>query len=317
MTSTNVPASTPTTALERHGAATPGHLPRNSVAPISKTFYVMVLPALLLFFVFHTIPVLQGVYYSFTDSPGYGPSNLVGFRNYIALFTDPRVIHAYWFTFLIAGVSTVLVNIVALAIAVGLNGKIKWKNTLRGVYFIPNVLAILVVGYIFNYLFSNSLPALGQQLGIDVLSTSLLTEARTAWIGIVILAVWQSAAFNIIIYIAGLQTVPTEVYEAASIDGASGWQQFRSITFPMIAGFFTINMVLSLKGFLQIFDHVVALTGGGPGTDTETVALLIYKGGFQGGEYGYQSANSVVFFIVIVTLSIVQLRFLQRREMSL
>jgi raffinose/stachyose/melibiose transport system permease protein len=317
MTSTNVPAGTTTKAPGRHGAATPGRLPRNTGAPISKTFYVMVLPALLMFFVFHTIPVLQGVYYSFTDSPGYGPSNLVGFSNYIALFTDPRVIHAYWFTFLIAGVSTVLVNIVALAIAVGLNGRIKWKNTLRGVYFIPNVLAILVVGYIFNYLFSNSLPALGQTLGIDVLSTSLLTEARTAWIGIVILAVWQSAAFNIIIYIAGLQTVPTEVYEAASIDGASPWQQFRSITFPMIAGFFTINMVLSLKGFLQIFDHVVALTGGGPGTDTETVALLIYKGGFQGGEYGYQSANSVVFFIVIVTLSIVQLRFLQRREMSL
>jgi raffinose/stachyose/melibiose transport system permease protein len=281
-----------------------------------RAYYVMVLPALALFFIFHTIPVLQGIYYSFTDSPGYGPYNLVGFRNYIALFTDPRVIHAYWFTFLIAGVATVLVNIVSLAIAVGLNGRIKWKTTLRGVYFIPNVLAILVVGYIFNYLFQNSLPAVASKLGIDFLSTSLLTKASTAWIGIVILAVWQSAAFNIIIYIAGLQTVPTEVYEAASIDGASAWRQFRSITFPLIAGFFTINMVLSLKGFLQIFDHIVALTGGGPGTDTESVALLIYKGGFQGGEYGYQSANSVIFFIVIVTFSIVQLRVLQRREMS-
>ena len=174
------------------------------------------------------------------------------------------------------------------------------------------MLAILVVGYIFNYLFSNSLPALGQKLGIDFLATSLLTKASTAWIGIVILAVWQAAAFTIIIYIAGLQTVPAELYEAASIDGASAWQQFRSITFPMIAGFFTINMVLSLKGFLQIFDHIVALTGGGPGTDTESVALLIYKGGFQGGEYGYQSANAVVFFIVIVAFSIIQLRFLQR-----
>lgn len=110
--------------------------------------------------------------------------------------------------------------------------------------------------------------------------------------------------------------MPTDLYEAASIDGANAWRQFRSITFPLIAGFFTINMVLSLKSFLQIFDHIVALTGGGPGTDTESVALLIYKGGFQGGEYGYQSANSVIFFIVIVTLSIVQLRFLQKREMS-
>jgi raffinose/stachyose/melibiose transport system permease protein len=279
-------------------------------------FYLMVLPALVLFIIFHTIPVLQGVYYSFTDSPGYGPSNFVGFRNYLALFTDPRVLHAYWFTFLIAGVATVLVNIVSLAIALGLNSRIKFKNTLRGVYFIPNVLSILVVGYIFNYLFSNSLPALGAKLGVDWLATSLLTSASTAWIGIVTLAVWQAAAFNVIIYIAGLQTVPAELYEACALDGASAWRRFRSITFPMIAGFFTINMVLSLKSFLQVFDHIVALTGGGPGTDTESVALLIYKGGFQGGEFGYQSANSVIFFIVIVVFSIVQLNVLRRREVS-
>ena len=131
---------------------------RRSATQLPKAFYLMVMPALALFFVFHTIPVLQGIYYSFTDSPGYGPSNLVGFRNYVALFTDPRVLHAYWFTFLIAAVATILVNIVSLAIAVGLNSRIKWKTTLRGVYFIPNVLAILVVGYIFNYLFQNSLP---------------------------------------------------------------------------------------------------------------------------------------------------------------
>jgi raffinose/stachyose/melibiose transport system permease protein len=279
-------------------------------------FYLMVLPALALFILFHTIPVLQGIYYSFTDSPGYGPSNFVGLRNYVALFSDPRVLHAYWFTFLIAGVATVLVNIVSLGIAMGLNSRIKFKNTLRGVYFIPNVLSVLVVGYIFNYLFSNSLPALGSKLGVDWLATSLLTSASTAWIGIVTLAVWQASAFNIIIYIAGLQTVPAELYEACALDGASAWRRFRSITFPMIAGFFTINMVLSLKSFLQVFDHIVSLTGGGPGTDTESVALLIYKGGFQGGEYGYQSANSVIFFIVIVTFSIVQLNVLRRREVS-
>jgi len=289
---------------------------KGSAPGVARAYYLMVLPAFVLFFVFHTIPVIQGVYYSFTDSPGYGPYSLVGLRNYVALFTDSRVLHAYGFTFFIAAVATIVVNIVSLAIAVMLNGRIKWKTALRGVYFIPNVLAILVIGYIFNYLFSNSLPALAGDLGIDALTTSLLTKASTAWIAIVILAVWQSAAFNIIIYIAGLQTVPEEVYEASSIDGASAWRQFRSITFPMIAGFFTINMVLSLKGFLQIFDHIVALTGGGPGTDTESVALLIYKGGFQGGEYGYQSANSVIFFLVIVGFSLVQLNVLRRREVE-
>ena len=310
--------ATPRPADDPRAASDPSapRPPSRQAPKVARAFYVMVIPALVLFIVFHTIPVLQGIYYSFTDSPGYGPSNFVGLANYVALFHDPRVLHAYWFTFLIAGVATILVNVVSLAIAIGLNGKIKWRTTLRGVYFIPNVLAILVVGYIFNYMFSNSLPALGSKLGIDFLATSLLTKASTAWIAIVILAVWQAAAFNIIIYLAGLQTVPQELYESASLDGAKAWQQFRSITFPMIAGFFTINMVLSLKAFLQIFDHIVALTGGGPGTDTESVALLIYKGGFQGGEYGYQSANSVIFFIVIVAFSIAQLRFLQRREMS-
>lgn len=283
---------------------------------LPTAYYWMVLPAVALFFIFHTLPVIQGIYYSFTDSPGYGPSSFVGLRNYIALFSDPRVIHAYWFTFLIAIVATVLTNIVALAIAIGLDSKIAFKNGLRGIYFIPNVLAILVVGYIFNYLFSNSLPALATKLNIGWLENSLLGGASTAWIAIVILAVWQSAAFNIILYIAGLQTVDAEIYEAADLDGASPWRTFRSITFPLIAGFFTINMVLSLKGYLQIFDHIVALTGGGPGTDTESISLLIYKGGFQGGEYGYQSANSVVFFIVIVTMSMVQLNVLRRREVS-
>ena len=117
-----------------------------------------------------------------------------------------------------------------------------------------------------------------------------------------------------ILYLAGLQTIPAELYEAAGLDGASYWRQFSSITFPMIGAFFTINMVLSLKGFLQAFDQIVALTNGGPGTATESVAMVIYRGGFQGGEYGYQMANSVVYLLVIVAVSVIQLRTLQRKE---
>jgi len=277
-----------------------------------KGFYWMVLPALLLFFLFHTVPVLQGVFYSFTDSPGYGPYSFVGLSNYIALFTDPRVLHAYLFTFQFALVATVLVNAIALAVAVALNSRIRFKTTLRGVYFIPYVLAILVVGYVFQYLFTFSIPAIAQALGSERFSTSILSDPSLAWIGIVVLAVWQAAAFNIVLYIAGLQTVPHELYEAASLDGAGAWRKFRSITFPMIWGFFTINMVLALKGFLQVFDHVVAMTGGGPGTATESVSLVIYKGGFQGGEFGYQLANAVVFMIVIIVFALVQFRILQR-----
>ena len=285
-------------------------------AGVRPAFYWMVAPAFVVFFAFHTIPVLQGVFYSFTDSPGYGKWNFVGLSNYIALFTDDRVLAAYWFTIRFALVTTILTNAIALALAVGLNSRIKFKNTLRGVYFVPNILAILVIGYVFQYLFTNSLPAISSAIGLDALSTSILADPDWAWVPIVVLAVWQAVAFNIIIYIAGLQTVPPDLYEASSIDGASPWRQFRSITFPMIAAFFTLNMVLSLKSFLQVFDHIIAMTNGGPGTSTESVSVLIYKGGFQGGEYGYQIADAVIFMILIVVFAIVQLRVLLRREVS-
>jgi raffinose/stachyose/melibiose transport system permease protein len=308
-----------TTAPPKAGTRAPGSGTteiRPDKTRLPQAFYWMVLPAVVLFLVFHTIPVLQGVFFSFTDSPGYGDWNFVGLDNYAALFTDPRVIAAYGFTFRFAFLATILVNAFALAVAIGLNGRIKFKNTLRGVYFIPNVLAILVIGYVFQYLFSGAVPAIATALGIDRLSSSILADPELAWVGILILAVWQATAFNIIIYLAGLQTVPAELYEAASLDGANAWRQFRSITFPMIAGFFTINMVLALKSFLQVFDHIIALTNGGPGTSTESVGVLIYRGGFQGGEYGYQLANAVIFMIIIIAFAVFQLRVLQRREVS-
>jgi raffinose/stachyose/melibiose transport system permease protein len=282
----------------------------------ARAFYWMVVPGFLLFFIFHTIPVLQGIFYSFTDYAGYGEYDFVGFDNYANIFFDDRIRHSYWFTFQFAILSTILVNIVALAIAVGLNSKIKFRNGLRGIFFMPNVMAILVVGYIFNYLFSYTLPYFGQKLGSETFSTSILANENLAWLAIVVFAVWQAAAFAIILYLAGLQTIPGELYEAAAIDGAGAWRQFRSITFPMIAAFFTINMVLSLKNFMMVFDHIIPLTDGGPGTATESISLVIYRGGFQGGDFAYQTANAVVYFIVIVVFSLVQLRILQRREVK-
>lgn len=299
-------ATSPRTAARR----------RPGTSRTSRTFYWMVLPAVLLFFVLHTIPVLNGVFFSMTNYAGYGEWDFTWFTNYVNLFKDDQVLNAYAFTFGFALVSTVLVNVIALAIAIGLNSRIKFRTGLRGIFFIPNILSILVIGYVFNYLFSNSLPEIASRLGIDALSTSILADPDLAWVGIVILAVWQAAAFNIIIYLAGLQTIPGELYEAASLDGASTWRKFTSITFPLIGPFFTINMVLSLKNFLQVFDHIMALTAGGPGTSTQSVSLLIYRGGFQGGEYAYQTANAVIFLVVIVLISVFQLRVLQRREAS-
>ncbi|EZP75850.1 putative starch degradation products transporter permease amyD [Parageobacillus genomosp. 1] len=286
--------------------------------PINIAIYLMTVPAVVLFAMFHTFPAIQGIFYSFTNWDGLSLTyDFVGLKNYYYLFQDENVLHSYLFTFKFALVSTILVNVLSLAIAIGLNEKIKFKNFFRAVYFLPNVLSVLIVGYIFNYLFANVLPVWGEKLGIDVLSTNILGNEKLAWIGIVIVAVWQACAFNTILYLAGLQTVPSELYEASSLDGASKWQNFWHITFPMIAPFFTINMVLAMKNFLMVFDHVVALTGGGPGRATQSISLLIYNGGFQGGEFAYQSANAVIYFIVIMIVSIMQIKFLQKREVDM
>ncbi|ADO59089.1 carbohydrate ABC transporter permease [Paenibacillus polymyxa] len=281
------------------------------------TFYWMTVPAVLLFFIFLTLPALQGFYYSLTNWNGFGHQyHFVGFKNYINLFQDDNVGNAYWFTFKFAIVVTIAINILSLLIAIGLNAKIRFRNFFRGIYFLPNILSVLIVGYIFNYLFSNVFTIWGQNLGIGSLSTNILGSEQLAWVGVVIVAVWQGIAFNTVLYLAGLQTIPTSLYEASNLDGAGKWREFWSITFPLIAPFFTINMVLAMKNSLMVFDQIVALTNGGPGRATQSISHLIYTGGFRGGEFAYQSANSVIYFIVIAIISILQLRFLQRREMD-
>ena len=277
-----------------------------------STYYWMVWPALIAFAAFHTLPMIIGIFFSFTNYAGYGEWNFVGVANYLNLFRDDRVLQAYGFSFLFAIVATILTNVISLTIAMGLNAKIRARNFWRGVYFVPYVLAILVIGYVFQFLFSNSLPKILS--GIPLFAENILTNPDWAWTAIVALAVWQACAFSIIIYLAGLKTIPGELYEAASLDGAKPWRQFRSITFPLISAFFTINVVLSLKGFLQVFDPIISLTNGGPGTSTESVTMLIFRGGFSGGEFAYQTANAVVFFIVITIVSLLQFRVLQRRE---
>ena len=232
---------------------------------VPATFYWMALPAFAMFFLLHTIPVIQGFFYSFTDYAGYGSWNWIGLKNYRNLLNDDRIRHSYWFTIRFAVVATIFINLVSLAIATFLNSKIKFRTAFRGVFFMPFVIAILVIGYIFNFMFANSLPWFGEKLGIGWLSTNILANEDLAWLGIVAVQTWSTMAFTIIIYLAGLQTIDPQLYEAASLDGASGWLQFRSITFPLLAAFFTINMVITLKGMLMVFDLIIALTNGGPG----------------------------------------------------
>ena len=282
-----------------------------------KTFLCITIPILIIFFMFNTLPLIRGVIYSFTNYKGYGTYDFVGFRNYVDLFQDSRVGKSYLFTFKFAIVSTIVTNVVSLILALGLNSKIKGKSALRGIYFIPNVLGGLVVGYIFSFIFTYILPTVGQKLGIGFLSSSMLSSESSAWLAIVFVACWQSVAMNTIIYISGLQTVPEDVYEAGSIDGATGWSKFKNLTFPLIIPFFSINMVLCMKNFLMVFDQIMALTKGGPAQSTESISYLIYNNGMSGGQFGFQSANAVIFFIVIVVISVAQMKFTGSKEEQL
>lgn len=280
-----------------------------------KTFLLITIPILALFFCFNTLPLIKGLIYSFTNFKGFGEFDWVGLRNYVDLFTDARVGKSYLFTFKLAVAATLVVNVVSLILALGLNSKIKFKSALRGVYFIPNILGGLVVGYIFGYFFTYILPAMTKMVGGK--GTSMLASEKWAWIAIMIVCAWQSIAMNTIIYISGLQTVPEDVYEAGSLDGATGWSKFKHLTFPLIIPFFTINMVLCMKNFLMVFDQIMALTKGGPAQSTESISYLIYNNGMSGGQFGFQSANAVIFFIVIVVISVLQMNFLNKKEEQL
>ena len=280
-----------------------------------RTFLMMTIPILILFFCFNTLPLIKGVIYSFTNFKGYGDFEWVGLRNYIDLFGDARVGKSYLFTFKLALASTIVVNVVSLILALGLNSKIKFKSAMRGLYFVPNILGALVVGYIFNYFFTYILPALTKMVGGS--GNSMLASTKWAWVAIMIVCSWQAVAMNTIIYISGLQTVPEDVYEAGAIDGATGWAKFKNLTLPLIFPFVTINMVLCMKNFLMVFDQIMALTKGGPAQSTESISYLIYNNGMSGGQFGFQSANAVIFFIMIVAISVGQMTFMGKKEEQL
>lgn len=282
-----------------------------------KTYLCIMVPITFLFFLFNTLPMLQGFVYSFSNYKGYGTYSWVGLRNYIDLFQDARVGKSYLFTFKYAICGTILVNVLSLVMALALNAKIRFKSALRGIYFVPNILGGLVIGYIFSFIFTYILPAVGTALHIGWLENSLLASEKYAWIGVLIVGVWQAVAMTTIIYISGLQTVPEDVYEASKVDGASGWQEFWKVTFPLIIPFVSINVLLTTKNFLMVFDQIMSLTKGGPAQSTESISFLIYKNGLDGGQFGFQSANAFLFFLVIVIFSIVQQTIMSKKENQL
>ncbi len=314
MTATIAPSKeTATTAPSRVGLS--GTI-KKIFFPVAPTYLFMIIPAILLFTFFITYPTIVGMFYSFTNYVGYGAWHFVGFANYKAAFADPNIRHSYGFTMLFAVTATIVVNVTAMLLALALNSKIRWRAGFRTLYFMPMVISGLVISYVFTFILSTSVPIIASEIHFAPLETSILANPNTAWLGVVFVASWQAIPGAIVIFLAGLVAIPTEVYEASSIDGATIWQRFWYMTFPLLFPFFIINSVLSFKAFLNVYDVVVGLTNGGPGTATTSVAQTIFTGFFD-GDYAYQMANAVIFFIITVLLSILQLSIVRRRGGSL
>ena len=217
---------------------------RRGKPKIDKIYYLFLLPTLILFTLAITVPAIVGIFYSFTNFIGFGDWELVGLTNYIAIFSDPAILSSYLFTFGFALVTVIVVNIIAFLLAVALTSRIRLKAPLRAIFVIPMVISAIVIAFVFKYLFSNSLPALGAAAGIPWLQESILANEDLAWVAIVIVTAWQSIPSALLIYIAGLLSIPGEVYEAADIDGASAWVRLRSVTLPLVAGYVVINIIL-------------------------------------------------------------------------
>ncbi len=280
---------------------------------VEPIFYFFLVPSLILFTLAITVPGVIGIFFSFTDSIGIGDWEFIGLTNYIAIFSDPAILQSYLFTFGFSIVTVIAVNVVAFLLAVGLTSRIRMKSALRTIFVIPMVVSGIIIAYVFNFLFSNSLPSLGAAAGIPWLESSLLANPDFAWIAIVMVTAWQAVPGALLIYIAGLVAVPGDVYEAAEIDGASKFQQLVKITLPLVAGYVVINIILGFKGFLNAYDIIVGLTNGGPGTSTRSIAMTVISG-FNGGDYAYQMANATIFFVVAILISLLQLSLTRGRN---
>jgi len=266
--------ATVTSAGERTRTQAAPRAARVQRRPVNRTFYLMLVPSLVLFTLAITVPAIMGITLSFTDSVGFGEFRFVGLTNYVAMMSDPAILASYTFTIGFALVTVLVVNIVAFLLAVLLTSKIRGKVVLRTIFVLPMVISGIIIAYVFSFLFANSLPQLGQSIGFEPLASSLLANPDLAWLTIVFVTAWQSIPSALLIYIAGILSIPGEVYEAAAMDGASPSRRLFSITLPLVAGYVLINLII----------------------------------GFNGGDYAYQMANATIFFLIAVSLAALQLR---------
>ncbi len=278
----------------------------------------MTAPALIAILLFVEIPFIMSVTFSFTKWNGLDKAvKFIGLANYAELLTnDPALVSAMIFTLLFTVLAVAATNVIALLLAVILDANIRGKNVLRAAFYIPNIISLIIIGYIWRFIFSRGFDSFFALTRLGVFQLSWLGDSHLAFFSVAIVSVWQSIGFYMVIYIAGLQTVPREQLEAAVIDGTSVVSRFFRITLPLILPSVTVAVFYSLSNALKAFDVIFSLTFGGPGTATTSIALDIYKTAFSDSRFGYGSAKSVVLFLLIFAVTVFQLNAFKRREVE-
>ncbi|MBU7554615.1 sugar ABC transporter permease [Pediococcus ethanolidurans] len=282
----------------------------------SLSFWLFLTPTLVALALVVFIPMLEGLFYSFTDWDGLSFTKMVGFQNYITLLHDKAFVNAFWFTVAFVIVTVIALNVIGLGLALLVTQKFKGSSFLRTVFFMPNMIGGLILGFIWQFIFTQGFSALGSALHAGWLENWLTTENTGFW-GLVIVTVWQMSGYIMIIYIAYLQNIPQEIIEAAEIDGASAWQRFTKITFPMIAPAFTVCMFLTLSNGFKIYDQNLSLTGGGPYNSTQMLAMDIVNTAYNASNFSLAEAKAIIFFIIVAAISLIQVFYNRKREVDL
>lgn len=277
-------------------------------------------PALAVFLVFFLTPTLVGVYYSFTDwNINAKAIHFIGLDHYRELFGEPRLKTALRNTLVFAVVVTLLQNVFGLALAMMMNEAIKARNVLRTIFFLPHVIAPIIIGYIFRAIYHPEHGIVNRTLetfGLGFLAQDWLNDPKYALFSIIATDLWRVAGFSMVIYLAGLQFIPKDLTESAGIDGAGYWRRFRHIVFPLLAPAFTVNVLLAMIGSMKVFDIVMVLTEGGPGYTTEVFYTYI-RSEFSTGAMGYATAVNMVFFVLISAIGLPVLYLMKKREVEM
>jgi len=282
----------------------------------AKKFLKFATIPLSIFTVVLVVPFLNGFYYTFTDWDGFEATKFVGISNYTKSFQDPTFWSTLRFTSLFVVVSLIAVNVVAFGLALIVTSKLRSRNILRTFFFVPNLIGGVILGVIWQFIFNSALVSLANKYDWELFKESWLQDTNKAFWALIIVTVWQTSGYMMIVYITGLVSIETEVLEASQIDGASPMRTLLAIKVPLMAQAFTIALFLTLRAGFMAYDVNVALTGGGPFRTTELISMHIFQDAFLNGNFGTGQSKAVIMFLMVAIAALVQVSVSKRYEVQ-